>query len=635
MKNRNQSEIINLIKDLHIDNPYAVEAEEMKGEQLLADEQILKEDGFAEIREHQLFIIDPNKNGRHPVLIPNENLYITVNRTPLKKELVVFENDKIEWHIKEKSSYKITISEDKLKVYLQVFPELFIHYRLKDKRRSLRFKIEVEPHHFPCNVEEVSSQILEDITKFGVKIEVKTSVIMQELIKPTFNKILVAEGLPLIPSRDGYVEKFFKTEIEEIIEEVGGKVDYKNRIKIPIVEAGALIAQLHPPKEGKEGYNVLGQALVPKKAKRMDVRAKPSVKITDDGQVIALQAGRPSVTGHYVKHINILETYEVNGDVDMSTGNIFFNGDIIVRGHVKDNMRVEGSGSVYIYGNVYHATVTASQHVYILGNIINSKINAGQFGLFYSRVYKITQALSLSIKQLWTALKQLLQALESKGIVTDFGYVLSTLVETKFKNIRDEVLELYKIIQEMAENQISFPPQLKIILNALATFKDHQSIKSIQSEQSLHSIQYAINELMQQMESIILEESNIDFHSANSSQIRTNGAITVKKEGIINTTLFAGKCVSFTKPTSVIRGGKVEALQFIKAGIVGTEKGQPPELYAGEKISIAKLYQARIKFPDQHLLLEQEIDNFELTYNSKTNKVNSNKSFYNSIQNYL
>lgn len=190
---------------------------------------------------------------------------------------------------------------------------------------------------------------------------------------------------------------------------------------------------------------------------------------------------------------------------------------------------------------------------------MNSKINAGQFGLFYSRVYKITQDLSLKLKQLWEALKQLQHAMELKGISMDFGYVLSTLVDSKFKNIRDKVTELYKTIQEMAEHQISFPPQLKIILNALAKFKDTQAILSINSEQSLYGIQYAINELIQQMESIILEESNIDFYSANSPQIKTNGKITIKKEGIINTTLFAGKDIVFDRSTSVIRGGRVES----------------------------------------------------------------------------
>ncbi|MDE5412712.1 FapA family protein [Alkalihalobacterium chitinilyticum] len=628
--NKKQNDIIELIRDIQIENFSKYETIDTTTESEPTEHHILKDDGFIEVRDHQLFIINPNANGRQPVLVPNENIYMTVNGKVLKKEIAVFEKDTIEWTVKIKKPYQITISEDKLNVYLQVFPELFTKYRLKDKKRSLRFKLEVEPCHKPCHVEEVSSKILEDITKYGVKIEVKTSAIMQELMQPTFNRILVAEGLPLIPSRDGFVEKFFKNEVEEVIEEVNGKVDFKNRLKIPIAEAGAVIAQVHPPKEGKEGYNVLGQTLLPKKAKRLDVRAKPAIKITDDGKVIALQQGRPSVTGHYVKHINILETYEVNGDVDMSTGNIFFSGDIIIRGNIKDHMTVESSGSIFVYGSVYHASVTASQHVIILGNVMNSKINAGQFGLFYSRVYKITQDLSLSIKQLWEALKQLQQAMELKGISMDFGYVLSTLVDSKFKNIRDKVFELYKTIQEMAEHQISFPPQLKIILNALAKFKDNQSILSITSEQSLHSIQYAINELMQQMESIILEESNIDFYSATSSQIKTNGKITIKKEGIINTTLFAGKDIVFNRQNAVIRGGKVEALETIKAGIVGTDMGQPPELYAGKKISIEKLHQAKISFPNYNLFIEEPIEEIELIYNSKTNKVKSTKIFYNS-----
>ncbi|WP_096200408.1 FapA family protein [Bacillus sp. FJAT-45350] len=619
---KNDAKLFELIDDLNLNQEIHKPSSDNETQHTSRESVLNKNDGFIEVRDQQLFVIDPNEGGKNPILVPNTDLQILVNEQLLKKERIVFSKDKIEIHRKSSSlPFTIKISDDKLSILLQVSSELFKTYELATKARSHRMMLELEAVSSPCDVEEVSSKITEEVLKKGVSVEIYTTKIIQELLNPTFKPIKVAEGLPPIPAVDSVIEKYFSKDLKEVIEEVDGKADYKNRLKIPTVEAGQVIARLFPPKEGKDGINVYGEVLQPKPPKKIEVRPKPRVRLTEDGQVIALQQGRPSITGHSVKHIDILETYEVNSDVDMKTGNIYFSGDVLIRGHVKDNMKVESSGSIYVYGNVYHAKLAATQDIHIMGTVINSKVIAGQLSMYYSQVYKTSQDLLISFEKLILAVKQLEKSMTEKNLEFNFNHVIQTLFEMKFDHIIKEVNQLYQIFSEMPENQIQHSVKTRILLNGLSKFKDFHSIRMIQSIAALNSILLSIKELIIEMESMVNEESSIQIKSATSSTIKTNGEIIIKKDGVIQSQLFAGKNIIFSHKDAVIRGGKIEALQSIKASTVGTELGEPPELYAGEMIEIDTLYQSKIKLPYYNEFFEGSYKNLKFIYDPKTEKV--------------
>lgn len=617
---KRENSLIDLIKKLKINDSTSLTTKPI--ESIFLEETAIKEnDGFIEVRDHQLFVIDGKADGRQPTLLPTFNLRITVNGRLLTKERVVFSKDQI--IVQNNSSapgYTIQVSKDQLFVYLQIYPELFLTYQLKNKKRATQLMLEMEATPNQFDVEEACSQIVEELMKKGIQVEVNTTLIIQELMNPSFKPILIAEGLPIIPSVDAQLESFILNEIKEVIEEVDGKADFKNRLKIPSVDAGEIIAQIHPPKEGKDGYNIFGIPLQPKPPKKIDVKAKARVRITEDGKVIALQNGRPSITGRTVKHIDILDTYVVHGDVCMKTGNIYFSGDVIVKGDVKDNMSVECSGSIYVYGNVYHAKLTATQHIYVFGTVINSKVIAGQLSVFYSSTYKLSQDISISIQKLIQALKQLETSLQEKGITFEYGHVLCTLIETKFNRLPKIINEFYTIMEDIPK-KTPISVKFRIILNTLSKLKDYHSIRSINSENELNSILFSIKEVILEMESMVAENSQVQVASANMSTIKTNGDLTVKKEGVIHSNLFAGSHITFDQLDSVIRGGKIEALKSIRAGVVGTILGDPPELYAGELISIGKIFQGVVKFPNYYSFIDQETTNVILKFDPTTEEV--------------
>ncbi|HHY21558.1 MAG TPA: hypothetical protein GX525_06670, partial [Bacilli bacterium] len=82
-----------------------------------------------------------------------------------------------------------------------------------------------------------------------------------------------------------------------------------------------------------------------------------------------------------------------------------------------------------------------------------------------------------------------------------------------------------------------------------------------------------------------------------------------------------GKDCIFEDPKSVIRGGKVEAMGKVIAGIVGTELGARPAVYAGESIRMKQLIKATVRV--NHLTSKVKGPVYDVTfrYNEKENEI--------------
>ena len=72
----------------------------------------------------------------------------------------------------------------------------------------------------------------------------------------------------------------------------------------------------------------------------------------------------------------IEESLLIRGDVDVSSGNIDFIGDIMVKGNVMEGFSVTSKKNVTIFGTVTNGTVTADGNITIKLGSINSKLRS-------------------------------------------------------------------------------------------------------------------------------------------------------------------------------------------------------------------------------------------------------------------
>mgnify|MGYP005845521517 CR=1 FL=1 len=579
------------------------------------------EDGYIESRNGELFIRSPMNNGKYPTIIPHQNIRIFINDRLITKETAIKERDEVSWFPKNEENFSISISKDKLKVYLKLHENIMVSFRLKDKKRTLKFVFDLEEIEKQIDIDKMSSKIIDEIFKKGVKCDINMSAILIELRAPTFKPIIVAEGLPIIESRDGFIQTNFSSTLEVSLEEVSGKVDFKNIFKIPNVDAGEIIATVFEPLEGRDGYDVYGKVLNTNIPKKVEVRTKARTELKEDGSIVALQSGRPTVTGTSIKYFDVLLVHEIRGDVDVKTGNIMFNGDVIVHGHVKDNMRIDALGNVYIKGNIYLSTVVSAQNIYIEGAVINSKVFAGQQGILLNQLYKLLQDLLFLFSRLTSVVDQVLETIAQEKLSYSVGQIIVALIDQKFTEYHQLLDKFFNIINIANRDKIEVPISIQVLYRILTHIKTRDQLFEIADIIVFENIKSSLKESIFKAESSILPNSEIYLKEADASEIKANGSVYVTGKGTVSSTLFAGKSVIFQKNKSVVRGGVIEAVYKIIAGEVGSPTGRAPELNAGEQIEIRKLIHAKIRIQDDVRLLFDPKENVIYSLEETTQKI--------------
>lgn len=244
---------------------------------------------------------------------------------------------------------KIEISEDKMNAYV-------IFEKPEDEGELL-----------------TREQILDTITKSGIKKGLDNNLIDIILDKRLYaKKYLIAKGLEPEVGEDGYITIMFDTSEHSLKPKIleNGVVDYRNLDNIKMAKAGEILAKMVLPTIGADGYDIFGEILPGKegKSKKKLPKGKGTI-ISEDGLKLIAE-----VTGKIVyinDKVSVSQVHEVMGDVGVATGNINFDGTVIVRGNVMTDFSIKATGNVEIFG------VVEGAEVYSGGNIFVSKGIAG------------------------------------------------------------------------------------------------------------------------------------------------------------------------------------------------------------------------------------------------------------------
>ena len=196
---------------------------------------------------------------------------------------------------------------------------------------------------------------------------------------PFYNEpVLVAEGTPPVNGKDAVIKYNFNTEvIPAFMKEKGGKIDFKDKNLVQNVVAGQILAEKTPAEKGVKGRTVTGRPLDAKNGSDAEMKIGNNVELSSDGlKVTASCNGQVMMLN---EKITVENVYVVDGDVNLSTGNIHFLGTVMVKGSVEDGFSIKATGNIEVMGNVGKCNLDA------VGNIIvHQGINCKEGGLVKS-----------------------------------------------------------------------------------------------------------------------------------------------------------------------------------------------------------------------------------------------------------
>src|SRR5699024_3237955 len=147
--------------------------------------------------------------------------------------------------------------------------------------------------------------------------------------------------------------------------------DFKDVMRLPVVDKNMKIATLIPPTKGKHGMTVTGKKIKAKEGKPKVLRVGKNIQFNQDNQsYYALENGLVSFRNNV---IHIYMVYEVNETLSMQTGNIDFNGSVIIRGDVPSGYTIKATRDVKVFGLIEAANIYSGGSVYVSEGISGMK----------------------------------------------------------------------------------------------------------------------------------------------------------------------------------------------------------------------------------------------------------------------
>jgi uncharacterized protein (DUF342 family) len=192
--------------------------------------------------------------------------------------------------------------------------------------------------------------------------------------------VVIAEGRAAQPGEDGQIElKFQPEKIAGTIDEISGKIDYKERKSIQKVKAETLLAVKIPPVPGIAGVDVFGNIIPAEPGNEKELTPAGNVTVSDDGLSFTSEIDGIVFLSPKNK-IWISKEYQVPGDVDYSIGNLSMEGSLDIKGWIQSGFEVRASDEIRVGGGVEDAIVEAGADIHINGGIIGSgggRVHAG------------------------------------------------------------------------------------------------------------------------------------------------------------------------------------------------------------------------------------------------------------------
>lgn len=210
--------------------------------------------------------------------------------------------------------------------------------------------------------------IVTELEFAGVKNGLDNSALASFIAKRTYcTDIVIAKGLPVRRGKDASIEYFFQTDLRArpTLNE-DGSVDFFHLNTLNHIKEGDLLARLTPADYGTPGIDVRGEKIPPSPVSSKTIKFGHNVRLSED----RLEA-YSEVNGHVVlidDKIFVSNTYEVQ-NVDNSTGDIVYDGNVSVAGNICSNFTVTAKGDIEVQGVVEGATLNAGGNIIIVRGV--------------------------------------------------------------------------------------------------------------------------------------------------------------------------------------------------------------------------------------------------------------------------
>ena len=517
-----------------------------------------------------------------PVISPSKGVKLIIDGVEVKSKREVHESSIIEYILEESSAKRnmnISVSEDKTEAYISItYTPKFI-YEIKDKEDSREVILEsfIKEKIFPefYSINEIKQQLSDQGIIYGI---------VPEALEKCSDKngvisLLIAKGTKTVNEENEILEIKFSVD-KNLYEDGKGNIDFKSIGSVEAVEKGDILAVRHKGENGKDGICITGEISKFRVSNKIKIKIGSGCSLKDDDTIIANIKGKPCFKNNM---FYVFPVHEMNGDVDIKSGNITFPGDIVIHGNVNDGMTVEAGNSLKISGNVERSSIVSKGYMRIKGNVISSNLTVGGKDILkLKQIKNITSMLDI-IAALMGNIEEV-KKYNLLGYSTTDGQIIKVLIETKYKLLPSLCLS---IITNIALDKSASSDDLKLqegnkkIVELIKSKLIGLGPISIKNYGELDEIMELLSNKKEFIIKLLQIPANAKLSYIQDSNINCSGDIVITGKGSLVSNIKANNKIVLSGINSIIRGGTAYAKDEIRCKNVGGEGGILTKLQVG------------------------------------------------------
>jgi uncharacterized protein (DUF342 family) len=547
--------------------------------------------GYAEIKDGILKVVNPIDNGRYPSIVAYDpNIDVVVNGRKTKRPIILTVDDIVELKpkmIEPKTYIIVELSEDKMQATLKIHKEKGKKFYVKDCEKDICIRIcsdfnEIEPKS------ATSEECIRALNDANIELQfIDMQAINELIILPMGGSAVVARGIEPINGKRAQIEYFFHEIEEDDLDDV------------PIVEIGDVLAvKTMPALPGRDGLNVTGELVKTIEIKDEMLRVGEGAILLDNGaKAVASVSGRPVIRNGIICVIPLLV---IKGDVNKDTGDIEFDGDIIVKQNIMDNMRVTAIGKVRVFGSVFNAKVFSTEEVNVMGKVIGGKIVAGTDMVNY---YCIVPIIKDILKIISTIIDQIQKPEKTSHGMIPYAFKPQ---QHAIKKYIEEIESTLPLMEDDDAQKVTH-----LLKNIRESISGTNVLHKFDVTQ-LINLQNELVEYIKLIKSLCSNNANVILQYAQNAVIQACGNIIVTGEGSYQSNLIAKDTILYKRHTSSVKGGMLIAGKSIEAGVIGSQSGIRTycRIFNKNGKVNANLYNGTvIKIDDKIQIIKEDFDN--------------------------
>ena len=186
-------------------------------------------------------------------------------------------------------------------------------------------------------------------------------------------RIEVARGMPPVQGVAGRIDMLIDiSAVGKPRKMSDGSVDHHDIGIVINVKQGQSIARFVPPQPGAEGMTVFGKTIPAPALENINFVAGPGTRISPSDPNLLLAEIDGALNVSTDGKIEVRNEKVINGDIDYSTGNVSFTGNLNILGSIRAGFSVESSGDIKIRDNIEDAVVKCEGNLTIGGGAVGS-----------------------------------------------------------------------------------------------------------------------------------------------------------------------------------------------------------------------------------------------------------------------